>query len=162
MAKKGKKKKSQEPEGVVRVAENRRARHDYEITQTFEAGLELLGTEVKSLRDGHVSFGDAYVMVRDGEAFLYALKIEPFKHGTHENHEPQRVRRLLLHRVEIDRIAKLTQEKGLTVVPLKLYFKNGWAKCAIGIGKGKSAVDKRQTIKKRDADREVARALRRG
>ena len=155
-------KQHKDPEGIVTIAENRRARHDYAITETFEAGLELLGTEVKSLRDRHVSFTDAYAIVRSGEALLLGLKIEPYHHGTHENHERDRPRKLLLHRAEIDRIETLVVEKGNTIVPLKLYFKHGWAKVLLGVGKGKTSVDKRQDLRRKDADREVARALRRG
>lgn len=151
-----------DPEGIVTIAENRRARHDYAIAETFEAGIELLGTEVKSLRERHVSFTDAYALVKDGEALLLGLKIEPYHHGTHENHERDRTRRLLLHRREIERLQALVAEKGNTIVPLKLYFKRGWAKVLLGVGKGKTTVDKRQDLKRKEADREVARALRRG
>ncbi len=159
----GKKKKKQpEPEGIIRIAENRRARHDYAITETFEAGMELLGTEVKSLRAGNVHFESAYALVKDGNVFIIGLTIDPFKFGTHANHEPDRTRRLLLNRKEIDKIEKLTRERGTTLVPLKLYFKKSWAKVLLGIGTGKSDVDKRQDLKRRDADREVARAMRRG
>lgn len=157
-----KKKKEQEPEGIKRIAENRRARHDYAITETFEAGMELRGTEVKSLRNRNVHFESAYAMIKNGEAYLIGLTIDPFKYGTHENHEPDRTRRLLLHRREIARIEKLTREKGTTLIPLKLYFKHAWAKVLLGIGTGKSNVDKREDLKRRDADREVARAMRRG
>jgi SsrA-binding protein len=155
-------KKKPDPEGIDTIAENRRARHDYAIVETFEAGLELLGTEVKSLRGRHVSFTDAYAIVKDGEMWLLGLKIEPYHHGTHENHERDRTRKLLLHRAEIDKLQRLMSERGNTLVPLKLYFKHGWAKVLIGVGKGKTDVDKRQDLKRRDADREVARVLRRG
>lgn len=155
-------KQKKDPEGIVTIAENRRARHDYAITDTFEAGLELYGTEVKSLRDRHVSFSDAYAIVKGGEALLLGLKIEPYHHGTHENHERDRTRKLLLHRAEIDRLETLVTEKGNTIVPLKLYFKRGWAKVLLGVGKGKTSVDKRQDLRRKEADREVARALRRG
>jgi SsrA-binding protein len=158
-----KKKKSKDlPEGAELIAENRRVRHDFAISETFEGGLELKGTEVKSLRDRHVNFADAYALVRNGEVFLIGLKIEPYSHGTHENHERDRTRKVLLHKKEIDKLTKLTAEKGLTVLPMMLYFKQGWAKVLIGVGRGKSDVDKRQDLKRRDADREVARALRRG
>lgn len=157
-----KQKQSKDPEGIVTIAENRRARHDYAIEVTFEAGLQLLGTEVKSMRDRHVSFTDAYAIVKDGEALLLGLKIEPYHHGTHENHERDRTRKLLLHRSEIDKLETLVTEKGNTIVPLKLYFKHGWAKVLLGVGKGKSSVDKRQDLRRKEADREVARAMRRG
>jgi SsrA-binding protein len=157
-----KQKQHKDPEGIVTIADNRRARHDYAIAETFEAGLELKGTEVKSLRDRHVSFTDAYAVVKGGQVFLLGLKIEPYLHGTHENHERDRTRRLLLKRSEIDKLEKLTADRTSTLVPLKLYFKNGWAKVLVGVGKGKSSVDKRQDLKRREADREVARVLRRG
>ncbi len=157
-----KQKKKPDPEGIETIAENRRARHDYAIEVTFEAGLQLLGTEVKSMRDRHVSFTDAYAIVKDGEALLLGLKIEPYHHGTHENHERDRTRKLLLHRSEIDKLETLVTEKGNTIVPLKLYFKHGWAKVLLGVGKGKSSVDKRQDLRRKEADREVARAMRRG
>jgi SsrA-binding protein len=157
-----KKTKKPEPEGIETIADNRRARRNWEISLTWEAGLELTGTEVKSLRARHMDFTDAYALVRNGEVFLIGLVIEPYSHGTHENHERDRTRRVLLHRGEIDKIEKLTKERGFSIIPLKLYFKNGWAKVLLGAGKGKSEIDKRQDIKQRDADREARRALRRG
>lgn len=156
------KQKKPDPEGIVTIADNRRARHDYAIVDTLEAGLQLRGTEVKALRERHMSFTDAYAIVKDGEALLLGLKIEPYSHGTHENHERDRTRKLLLHRSEIEKLEWMVTEKGNTIVPLKLYFKDGWAKVLLGIGKGKSTVDKRQDLKRREADREVARVLRRG
>ena len=146
----------------MRIAENRRARYDFSIEDTLEGGLELLGTEVKSLRAGQVNFGDAYALIKNHEIFLIGLKIEPFSHGTHENHEPDRTRRVLLHRKQIHRLTKLTRERGATLVPLKLYFKRGWAKVLLGVAYGRTQEDKRERIKKRDADRDMARALRRG
>jgi len=157
-----KKTKKPEPEGIETIAENRRARRDYEILDTWEAGLELKGTEVKALRDRHVSFTDAYAILKNGQAYLIGLVIEPYSHGTHENHERERTRKLLLHRSEIERLFKLTAERGMNLVPLKLYFKNGWAKVLIGAGRGKKQVDKREDIKRREADRDAARAMRRG
>jgi SsrA-binding protein len=156
------KKQTPDPEGIVSIAENRRARFDYAILDTFECGIVLHGTEVKSLRDRHVNFGDAYALLKDGEVFLIGLKIEPYKYGTHVNHESDRTRKLLLHKKEISKLFKETQRKGSTLIPLKLYFKNGRAKVLLGLAEGKSNVDKRQDIKKREGDREVARVMRRG
>lgn len=147
---------------IVPVAENRRARHDYAVTDTFECGLVLLGTEVKSLRDRRLNFSDSYGLMKDGELFIIGLTIEPYKFGTHVNHEPNRTRKLLLNRREITKIGRELAKKGLTLVPLKIYFKNGRAKILIGIGAGKSNIDKRQDLKRKDADREVARVMRRG
>lgn len=155
------KKKQQDPEGIETIADNRRARRDWEITDTWEAGLELKGTEVKALRDRHVNFSDAYALLRGGQVYLIGFIIEPYSHGTHENHERDRTRRLLLNRREIDKMFKLTAERGMSLIPLKLYFKNGWAKVLIGAGKGKREIDKRADIKKREADRDAARAMRR-
>ena len=154
--------KSPLPEGAQLIAENRRARRDYEIADVIECGLELRGTEVKSLRDKNVNFADAYALSKDGELFLIGLAIAPFRHGTHENHESDRTRKLLLHRREITRLEKEIQQKGATLVPLMLYFKKGWAKCLLGVARGKSQLDKRETIKRRQADREMERAMKRG
>jgi SsrA-binding protein len=156
-----KKKKKPEPEGIETIADNRRARRNWAITETWEAGLQLTGTEVKSLRARHMDFTDAYAIVIRDEVFLIGLVIEPYSHGTHENHDRDRTRKLLLNRGEIDKITKLTKERGYSIIPLKLYFKHGWAKVLIGAGKGKSDIDKRQDIKARDADREAQRAMRR-
>jgi SsrA-binding protein len=147
---------------IVAISENRRARFDYEILETFECGLVLLGTEVKSLRDKHVSFSDAYAIIKGGEVFLLGLNIEPYKNSSYFGHTPDRTRKLLLNAREIKKISKALAIKGQTLVPLKLYFKNGRAKVLIGIAKGKSSVDKRDTIKKRDTDRQIARVMRRG
>lgn len=144
------------------IAENRRAKFDYTILDTYECGLVLFGTEVKSLRDRHVSFGDAYALLKNHEIFLLGLRIEPYKYGTHQNHETDRTRKLLLRRREIDKLEKETTRKGLTLIPLKIYFKEGKAKVLIGIAEGKSKVDKRDAIKKREGNREVARVMRRG
>jgi SsrA-binding protein len=146
----------------VNIAENRRAKFDYAILDTYECGLVLLGTEVKALRDRHVNFGDAYALLKDHEVFLLGLKIEPYKYGTHQNHETDRTRKLLLNRREIDKLERETGRKGLTLIPLKIYFKDGKAKVLIGLAEGKSKVDKRDTIKQREGDREVARVMRRG
>ncbi|MES2504162.1 MAG: SsrA-binding protein SmpB [Myxococcota bacterium] len=144
------------------IAENKRARFDYSIIDTYECGMVLVGSEVKSLRARHVNFGDAYALLKNHEVFLLGLKIEPYTHGTHENHETDRTRKLLLNRKEIKKIERDTARKGLSLIPLKLYFKDGRAKVLIAIAEGKSKGDKRDTIKQREADREVARVMHRG
>jgi SsrA-binding protein len=143
------------------IAQNRRARYDYHIDDTYEAGLVLTGTEVKSLRAGRASIVDGYALVRDGEAWLMGVHIPEYTQGTWTNHEPRRPRKLLLHRREISRLLGKTQEKGLTLVPLSMYFKDGRAKVEIALARGKRAYDKRQDIARRDAAREMDRALRR-
>lgn len=153
--------KSEVPE-IVTVAENRRARHDFAIGDTFECGMVLLGTEVKSLRERRLNFSDAYALVKGGEIFIIGLTIEPYRFSTQFAHDPTRTRKLLLNRREINKIERELARKGSTLVPLKLYFKKGRAKLLIGIGVGKTSVDKREDIKRRDADREVARVMRRG
>src|SRR5437868_1867815 len=142
------------------VARNKRARHDYHILDTFEAGLVLTGTEVKALRQGKATLTDAYGHVRDGEAFLLNLHIGQYDHGNVFNHEPTRTRKLLLHKREIRRLIGSVEREGLTLIPLELYFKKGVAKVALALGKGKKLHDKRETEKERDANREMARALR--
>ncbi|MEU4569411.1 SsrA-binding protein SmpB [Micromonospora sp. NPDC023956] len=145
------------------VASNRRARHDYSILDTYEAGMALTGTEVKSLRAGRASLVDAFAQERDGELFLHGMHIPEYVQGTWTNHEPRRTRKLLLNRLEIDRLIGKSREGGLTMVPLQVYFSDGWAKVEIGLAKGKKAYDKRQDLAKRDADREINRAMgRRG
>ncbi|MDG4833062.1 SsrA-binding protein SmpB [Solwaraspora sp. WMMD1047] len=140
------------------VASNRKARHDYAILDTYEAGLALTGTEVKSLRAGHASLVDAFAQERDGELFLHGMHIPEYARGTWTNHEPRRTRKLLLNRQEITRLVGKLQESGLTLVPLSLYFSDGWAKVEIGLAKGKKSYDKRQDLAKRDAEREIRRA----
>jgi SsrA-binding protein len=147
---------------IVQIAENRRARHDYAISDTFECGIVLLGSEVKSLRERRLNFSDAYAILKGGEVFVIGLTIEHYRFGTHFNHDPTRTRKLLLNRKEITKLEKEITRKGSTLVPLKMYFKDGRAKLLIGIGVGKSSVDKREDLKKRDANREVARVMRRG
>ena len=145
------------------IASNRKARHDYAILDTYEAGIALTGTEVKSLRPGRASLVDAFGQVSDGEIFLHALHIPEYAQGTWTNHEPRRTRKLLLKRVEIDRLIGKIKESGLTLVPLSLYFSDGWAKVELGLARGKKSYDKRQDLAKRDADREIAKvAGRRG
>ncbi len=145
--------------GQTLVASNRRARHDYAILDSYEAGLALTGTEVKSLRAGRASLVDAFAQEKDGELYLYGLHIPEYAHGTWTNHAPRRTRKLLLKRAEIARLIMKTRESGLTLVPLSLYFSNGWAKVEIGLARGKKTYDKRQDLAKRDADREISRAM---
>jgi SsrA-binding protein len=142
------------------VAQNRKARHLYHILETFEAGLVLSGTEVKSLRGGKASLVDAYAVIERGEAWLLNLHISPYEQGNQFNHEPRRKRKLLLHRREILRLIGKTREKGLTLVPLRVYFEKGWAKVELALARGKKSYDKRDDIAKREADREIARAVR--
>jgi SsrA-binding protein len=142
------------------IATNRRARFDYHIVETFEAGLVLLGSEVKSLREGRAGLGDAYGVVRGGEAWLVNAHIAPYSFARGGGHDPERTRKLLLHRHEIDRIGSKLAERGLTLVPIRLYFKDGKVKVELGLAKGKARYDKRETIKRRQADREMERAMR--
>jgi len=148
-------------QGKKIVASNRRARHDYTIEDTLEAGIMLTGTEVKSLRAGRASLTDGYGLITDGEVWLHGVHIPEYAMGTWTNHEPRRVRKLLLHRKEIDRLARATSEGGLTLVPLSLYFSDGKAKLELALARGRRAYDKRQELARRDAQLEVERALRR-
>ncbi|EHR59806.1 SsrA-binding protein SmpB [Saccharomonospora cyanea] len=141
------------------IASNRRARHDYTIIDTYEAGVALVGTEVKSLRAGKASLADSFATVDDGEVFLRGLHIPEYSHGTWTNHEPRRTRKLLLHRKEIEKLIGKTKESGLSLVPLSLYFRDGKVKVELALAKGRKAHDKRQAIAKRDAQREMARAM---
>ena len=140
------------------VATNRKAKYDYQILDVYEAGIALRGTEVKSLRAGHVSLNDAFAQVDDGEVWLRGLHIPEYTHGSWTNHEPRRNRKLLLHRDEIERLIGKTREGGLTLVPLALYFSDGKVKCELALARGKRDYDKRQDMAKRDADREISRA----
>jgi SsrA-binding protein len=142
------------------IATNRRARFDYEIVDTFEAGMVLLGSEVKSLRTGKADLKDSYATVRDGELWLFGLRISPYEFARDGGHDPERPRKLLVHKGDITRIASALAEKGLTLIPTRLYFKEGKAKVELGLGKGKAQRDKRETIKRRQADREMQRAIR--
>ena len=143
------------------VAENRKARHDYLILEQFEAGMVLTGTEVQSMRLGKVNLKDAYAKIKDGEIFLYQVHIGPYPFAYYNNHEPLRTRKLLLHRREINRLFAKANEQGHTLVPLRIYFKKGKAKVVIAIAKGKRAYDKRESIRKREHDREMDRARKR-
>ncbi|MFH1845613.1 MAG: SsrA-binding protein SmpB [bacterium] len=146
-------------EGIKIIVTNRKARHEYHIVQTWEAGLVLVGTEVKALRTGKASLGDAFGEIRDGEAWLCKMHIGPYEQGNRENHEPFRRRKLLLSRREIRKIRPRIEERGLTLVPLRVYFRNGLAKVELGLGRGKRYVDKRQDKAKQDVDRRMAREL---
>ncbi len=147
-------------QGQKAVALNRKARHDYFIDETVEAGLVLVGTEVKSLRAGRITLRDSHAEVRGGELYLVGVHIPVYAEGGVWNHEPMRVRKLLLHRREIDRLAVKVKERGYTLVPTKLYFKDGRAKVEIGLARGKKQYDKRHDLARRDAERSVERALR--
>ncbi len=147
--------------GRTLVAQNRRARHDYHIEDTVEAGLVLTGTEVKSLREGRASLVDGYAAEKDGEIWLHNVHIPEYTQGTWTNHEPRRARKLLLHREQIRKLSGKTQETGLTLVPLALYFKDGYAKVEIGLARGKRSYDKRQALAEREAKRDAARAIAR-
>jgi len=141
------------------VASNRKARHDYTILDTYEAGLALTGTEVKSLRAGRASLADAFAQESGGEIYLHGLHIPEYAMGTWTNHEPRRVRKLLMHRGEIDRLVGKVRESGLTLVPLSLYFSDGWAKVELALARGRRSYDKREALARRDADREIQRAM---
>ncbi|MGH3002397.1 MAG: SsrA-binding protein SmpB [Gaiellaceae bacterium] len=142
------------------IAENRRARHDYHLLERLEAGLVLTGTEVKSLREGRVTLAQAFADIREGEAWLLGVEISTYDHGNRANHEPMRPRKLLLHRREIDSLYGKVREKGLTVVPTKLYFKDGRAKIELALARGKEQRDKRRDVADRDAKRQMERALK--
>jgi SsrA-binding protein len=143
-----------------RIADNRKARFDYELLEHFEAGIVLQGTEVKSLRAGKLNLGDSYCVIeRDGQVYLKDAHISPYSHGTHANHDPLRTRKLLLNRGEIRRLAQRVREKGLTLIPTRVYLKNGWVKVEIALAKGRKKYDKREKIKERDAERDTQRHL---
>jgi SsrA-binding protein len=148
-------------QGRKLVAQNRKARHDYHIEDTFEAGLVLVGTEVKSLRAGRASLVDGFADVKDGEVWLHNVHIPEYTEGTWNNHEPRRVRKLLLRRDEIKRLVAKTHEQGFTLVPLALYFKDGYAKVEIALARGKRSYDKRHALAEKQANREAQRALAR-
>jgi SsrA-binding protein len=152
--------KAKDP-GEKVVARNKRARFNYSIEETFEAGIELLGSEVKSLREGSANLSDAYAMPEKDQLFLHNLNIGPYKAASMLGHEPLRRRRLLMHRREIDKLIAKVKERGYAIVPLQVYFKNGWAKVQIGLARGKTHEDRREDIKERETRRELDRALRR-
>lgn len=142
------------------LAQNRRASHDYFIEETYEAALVLKGTEIKSIRAGRVNINDAHVRIMDGEAYVINMHIAPYEQGNRFNHDPTRSRKLLLHRREIDKLFGFVQQKGYTIVPLKLYVKNGFAKLLIGLGRGKKLYDKREDMKQKQMKRDIDRALK--
>jgi SsrA-binding protein len=146
-----------EKEARETIARNKKARHDYHILETWEAGLVLTGTEVKSLREGKANISDAYAILNGSEVFLINMHISPYEKGNINNHEPTRTRKLLLHRREIRRLIGAVERQGLTLVPLELYFRNGRAKVLIAMARGKKLHDKRETAKQRDAERDMAR-----
>ena len=148
-------------QGTKIVARNKRARYDYAIEDVVEAGLVLTGTEVKSLRAGRASLTDGFGLITDSEAWLHGVHIPVYTQGTWTNHTPRRIRKLLLHRKEIDRLASKVSEQGLTLIPLSLYFKDGNVKVELGLARGKRTYDKRQDLARRDAAREIDRALKR-
>jgi SsrA-binding protein len=142
------------------VCQNKKARYDYEIIEVIEAGMVLLGTEVKSLRQGRANLKDSYARIREGELFLMQCHISPYTHAYYDNHEPDRVRKLLVHKREIKRLQGKTEEKGLTLVPLKIYFKDGKAKIELALARGKRSYDKRETLKRKTEERELERAIK--
>ncbi|MBW2511216.1 MAG: SsrA-binding protein SmpB [Desulfuromonadales bacterium] len=146
--------------GIKIIANNKKAYHEYFVDEVFEAGLALQGTEVKSIRMGQVSIKESYCRIRNGEVFVDNMNISPYEQGNRENHDPLRSRKLLLNRYEIDKLIKKVDEKGLTLVPTKIYFKDSRAKLEIGVCRGKKLYDKRETLKRKQADREASRAMR--
>ena len=155
MAKKEEKKKNSPPK-----IENRKARHDYHIDETYEAGVALKGTEVKSIRAGKASLNEAFAYLQSGEVWLKNMYVKPYEFGTHNNHDERRDRKLLLKRSEIREIDKYINQKGFALIPLKLYFKRGYAKILVGLGRGKKSYDKRDDIKEKDARRELDRKIK--
>jgi len=148
------------PSGEKLIVDNRRARHEYHLSDRVEAGLVLAGTEVKSLRGGQATLQHAYAEVRDGEAWLIGLHVPEYTEGNRSNHDPDRPRKLLLHRKEIERLASSVAEKGFTLVPTRLYFKDGRVKVELALARGKETIDKRRDLARRDADRQIERALK--
>jgi SsrA-binding protein len=142
------------------VCQNRKAYHDYTIEETIEAGIRLLGTEVKSLREGKANLKDSYVLIKNSEVFLLNCHISPYTHGNIMNHDPLRTRKLLLHRNEIERLRSKAQQKGYTLIPLKIYFKGSYAKVEVGFAKGKRQYEKRDTIREREAKRAIERVMK--
>jgi SsrA-binding protein len=154
------KEKTERELAQANIAENRKAHHDYHLLETFEAGIVLVGTEVKAIREGRVNLRDSFARVDDGEVFLYNVNISSYSHRGYADHEPLRRRKLLLHRNEIRKLIGKTVEKGMTLVPVRLYFKNGRVKIAVSLAKGKKEYDKREAIKRREADRETRAAIK--
>jgi SsrA-binding protein len=152
--------KTAREQAQTNIAENRKAYHDFHLLETFEAGIALLGTEVKAVREGRVNLRDSFARVEDGEVFLCNVNISPYSHRGYADHEPLRRRKLLLHRNEILKLIGKTVEKGMTLVPVRMYFKNGRVKVAVSLAKGKKEYDKRETIKRREVDRETRAAIK--
>jgi len=153
-------KKTERERAQQNIAENRKAFHDYHIVDTYEAGVVLQGTEVKAIREGNVNLRDSFGRVEDGEVWIYNVHISPYSHRGYANHDPTRRRKLLLHRQEIRKLIGKTVERGMTLVPTRMYFKNGRIKVELSLAKGKKAHDKRETIKRREADRETRAAVK--
>ena len=152
--------KTEREKAQTNIAENRKAFHDFHLLETFEAGVVLLGTEVKSIREGRVNLRDSFARVEDGEVFLYNVNISAYSHRGYADHEPLRRRKLLLHREEIRKLIGKTTEKGLTLIPVRMYYKDGRVKIAVSLARGKKDYDKRETIKRREADRETRAAIK--
>jgi SsrA-binding protein len=152
--------KTERQKAEKNLAENRKALHDYEVLETFEAGVVLLGTEVKSIRDGRVNLRDSYARIEGEELFVFNVHISPYTHRGYADHEPMRKRKLLLHRAELRKLIGRTVEKGLTLVPLRMYLKNGRVKLAVSLVRGKKMHDKRETIRRREVDRETRAAVK--
>ncbi|CAM3976652.1 SsrA-binding protein SmpB [Catellicoccus marimammalium] len=146
-------------EGQV-IAQNKKARHDYTILETYEAGIVLQGTEIKSIRNRRVNLKDGFIRVRNQEAFLYNVHISPYEQGNLFNHDPLRTRKLLLHKKQIKKLAEEQKQSGITIVPLKIYLKDGFAKVLIGVAKGKKQYDKREALKEKDMKRDIQRTLK--
>jgi SsrA-binding protein len=146
--------------GIKIIATNKKAYHDYFISDVFEAGLVLTGTEVKSIRAGKVNLKEAFCRIKDGEVFINNMNVAEYTHGNRENHDPTRMRKLLLHHGEIDKLIRMTEQKGLALIPTKIYFKNNYVKLELGLGRGKKLHDKRETLKRKEADREMAKAVK--
>lgn len=146
--------------GIKIIATNKKAYHDYYIEETFEAGIVLQGTEVKSIREGKVNLKEAFCRIKDGEVFINNMNIAVYEFGNRENHDPTRMRKLLLNHGEIDKLIRLTEQKGLALIPTKIYFKKNYVKLELGVGRGKKLHDKRETLKQKEADREMAKALK--
>src|SRR3954464_968235 len=154
------KEKTERELAQANIAENRKAFHDYHLLETFEAGIALMGTEVKAIREGRVNLRDSYARLENGEVFLFNVNISPYSHRGYAEHEPLRRRKLLLHRHEIRKLIGKTVERGMTLVPTRLYFKNGRVKGSVSLAKGKKEYDKRETVKRREADRETRSAIK--
>ena len=152
--------KSSEDTSDVLIADNRKARHDYHVLETFEAGIALLGTEVKGIREGKANLRDSFARVEQGEIWLYNVHINPYSHRGYVDHDPKRRRKLLLHKQEIRKLIGRTVERGLTLVPTRMYFRNGKVKVSLALARGKQSHDKRETIKRREAERETRAAVK--